>query len=200
MKAGKIVEDIQFMFETGDERNQRNCTKLSTVAWNSIVDNMIDILYHKMAREYKMIPQQLIDLITINPNLSVNLNTDAQGQFLRCFVGFPIALHVGTLTLPILIADCFFYRTPSFNGVVFNLCSKTPYGDTILLCFAILPIKKSRHLAWTIQCCVRHRMSFDFPLFTDQGPLIATAKVLQSNKQTIEDDIGEVADRLLKIF
>ena len=37
----------------------------------------------------------------------------------------------------------FFYQTPSFNGVVFNLCSKTAYGGTILLCFAILPLEKN---------------------------------------------------------
>ena len=86
--------------------------------------------------------QKLVELIIANPNLSVILNTDTQGWLLRCFIGFSIAQHVGTLTLPIYIADCFFYKTPSFNGVVFNLCSKTPYGDTILLYFAILPIKK----------------------------------------------------------
>ena len=68
MKTGEIVRDIKLMFETG-ERNQRNCTKLGKVAWHSIVDNMIDILYQKMAREYKMIPRQLIDLITINPKI-----------------------------------------------------------------------------------------------------------------------------------
>ena len=62
MKTYKIVLAIKAMFEQGDQqddqRNQRNFTKLSKVSWNSIVDNMIDILYHKMAREYKMIPQQ----------------------------------------------------------------------------------------------------------------------------------------------
>ena len=52
--------------------------------------------------------------------------------------------------------------------------------------FAILPMENTRYLAWTIQCCVRGGISFSFPLFTDQGPLISTAKVLQSEDQTIE--------------
>ena len=43
-------------------------------------------------------------------------------------------------------------------------------------------------------------MSFIFPLFTDKGPLIATALVLQGDKQTTEDGAGDEADRLLKIF
>ena len=39
------------------------------------------------------------------------------------------------------------------------------------------------HQMWKIQCCVWHRNTFDVPLFADQGPLIAIAEVLQSNKQ-----------------
>ena len=135
MKTGKIVSDIQTMFETG-EGNQRNYTDLKRVSWHSIVDNMIDILYHKMAREYKMIPRQLIDLITINPKLSVNLNTDPQGRFLRCFVGFPIALHVGTLTLPILIADCFFIELLRLMG--WFLIS-VPRLHTVIQSYYVLP-------------------------------------------------------------
>ena len=38
------------------------------------------------------------------------------------------------------------------------------------------------------------------PLFTDQGPLITTALVLQGDKQTIEDNDGEELERTLKIF
>ena len=142
LKKGTIVKSIKRMLENGNRNNSSNNTDLSNTAWIAIVNNMIDILYHNIAREYKTLPQQLVDLITANPELSVNLNTDQKGWLLRCFVGFPIAWHVGTLTLPIYITDCFFYKTLLFNSVVFNLCSKTPYSDTILLFFAILPIKK----------------------------------------------------------
>ena len=99
-------------------KNLLNDIELSDTAWNTIVDNMIDILYHNTAREYKTLPQQLVDLITANPDLSVNLNIDQKCRLLRCFVGFPIARHVGILTLPLYIADFFFYKTPSFNVVV----------------------------------------------------------------------------------
>ena len=63
-----------------------------------------------MACEYKTLLRQVVDLLTINRKLSVNLNTDREGQLLRCFVSLPIAWHVGTLTLPILIIDYFFIR------------------------------------------------------------------------------------------
>lgn len=174
--------------------------RLTTPSWRNIVDQFTDILHFKIVEDYKMLPQYLGDLISANPDISINLNTDVHDRFLRCCVIFPIARHVCTLTLPILIADCFFYRTPSFYGVVFNLCSKTPYGETILLMFAILPLENTRHLVWTIQCCVRGGISFRFPLFTDQGPLISTAKVLQSDNQTIEIGEGLEEARTLKIF
>ena len=84
--------------------------------------------------------------------------------------------------------------------MIFNLCSKTPYGDTIFLCFAVLSMEKTRHLTWTIQCCVLNGITSDVPLFTDQEPLIAKAEVLQGDDQTTEYGGGEEADRLLKIF
>ena len=43
-------------------------------------------------------------------------------------------------------------------------------------------------------------MSFIFPLFANQEPLIATALFLQGDKQTIEDGADDEADRSLKIF
>ena len=52
----------------------------------------------------------MVDLITANRNISTNLNTDKEGRLLRYFIGFPIAWHVGTLPLPIYIADCFFLQ------------------------------------------------------------------------------------------
>ena len=37
---------------------------------------MIDILYQNIAREYKTLPRKLVDLLTTNDGISVNLNTD----------------------------------------------------------------------------------------------------------------------------
>ena len=107
LKTGDIVKAIIRSFTNGDGNNSSNNTELSPTAWNSIVDNMIDILYQNIAREYKTLPRKLVDLSTTNDKISVNLDTDRQGRLLRCFVALPIARHVGTLTLPIYIADCF---------------------------------------------------------------------------------------------
>ena len=43
-------------------------------------------------------------------------------------------------------------------------------------------------------------MTFIYPLFTDQGPLIATAFVLQGGNQIIEEGEGEELERTLKLF
>ena len=107
MKTGRIVQAIIHSFKCGDANNSPNATDLGPTAWNSIVGNMIDVLYQNIASEYKTLPRQLVDLSTTNPEISVNLNTDQQGRLVCCFVGLPIARHVGTLTLPIYIANCF---------------------------------------------------------------------------------------------
>ena len=45
-----------------------------------------------------------------------------------------------------------------------------------------------------MQCCIWHGMTFIYPLFTDQGPLIATASVLQGDNQTIEEGQEEESE------
>ena len=108
MKTDDIVEKIRDMFIGGNSDYPPIHCRLEFPAWRNIVDQFIDILHFKMVEDYKMLPQYLGDLIAANPDISVNLNTDVHDRLLRCCVIFPIARHVGTLTLPILIADCFF--------------------------------------------------------------------------------------------
>ena len=79
LKKWTVVEAIICMFKSGNQNNSPNNTDLSQTAWNSIVDNMIDILYQNIAREYKTLPRKLVDLLTTNGEISVNLNTDRLG-------------------------------------------------------------------------------------------------------------------------
>ena len=51
-----------------------------------------------------------------------------------------------------------------------------------------------------MQCCMRHGMTFVYPLFTDQGSLIATALVLQDEAQSIEEGEMDESKRSMKIF
>ena len=76
LKTGDIVNAIIRSFKHGNANNSSNVTHLKTTAWNSIIDNMIDILYQNIAREYKTLPRKLVDLLTTNDGISVNLNTD----------------------------------------------------------------------------------------------------------------------------
>ena len=43
-------------------------------------------------------------------------------------------------------------------------------------------------------------MTFIYPLFTDQGPLTATALVLQGEDQTIKEGDVDKLERTMKIF
>ena len=79
LKTGDIVKAIIRSFKNGDVNNSLNITHLKTTAWNSIIDNMIDIFYQNIAREYKTLPRKLVDLLTTNNGISVNLNEDVQG-------------------------------------------------------------------------------------------------------------------------
>ena len=71
--------------------NSPNKAPLSNTSWNNIINNMIDILHQKLACDYKTLSKKFVDLITANPDISANLNTDKEGRLLRCFIGFPIA-------------------------------------------------------------------------------------------------------------
>ena len=51
-----------------------------------------------------------------------------------------------------------------------------------------------------MQCCVRHGMTFVYPLFTDQGSLIATTLVLQDEAQSIKEGEMDESKRSMKIF
>ena len=144
----------------------------------SIVDCYNSYLYNKMIIEYLQLPldlQRLIDQNSCN-GLSILVQGDVLGRFLRMFVGLPISRYVGEVTLPILSTDGFHFRTPSFDGVMFCLCSKDAYGKGVLLSFAIIPKEIVRHLGWTVECNILNGLSFNvFPLFTDQGKLLAAA-------------------------
>ena len=174
IKTDAICTLIENEFKTKYKHN----VGFGVPTWSKIVNTMIDILHRKAALQYAFLPEFLLELIDKNDEVSVMLQTDEDGRFLRLFVGLPAALRVGELTVPYYVADCFHYKCSSYDGAMFAIVSKNGYGETVLLAIAIIPIEKTRHLGWCIECCVRHGMTFTFPLFTDQGPLLATASAL----------------------
>ena len=128
-------------------------------------------------------PAVLQEIIGLNKtagvNISLALQVDVRGRFLRLFIGLPIALYVGELTLPILSTDAFHFQTPSFTGRAVCTVSKDGYGKAVLLSISIVPTENVRHLGWNTECNLLHGMSYQrFPLFTDQGALLAMAKAL----------------------
>ena len=81
----------------------RNSTK------KTMVKVLTDHLHRRMALKYLQLPYDLQQLLEINKTsglkISIALQTDLDGRFLRLFIGLPIALQVGVLTLPILSID-----------------------------------------------------------------------------------------------
>lgn len=133
-----------------------------------------------MTIKYLKLPATLQHIIELNKtsgvSISLALQVDVNGRFLRLYIGLPIALYVGELTLPIMSTDVFHFQTPSFDGRMVCTVSKDGYGKVVLLSISIIPTENVRHLGWYAECNLLHGMSFQrLPLFTDQGVLLATA-------------------------
>ena len=134
--------------------------------------------------EYSRLPIWLKKflLANVDKKITVIMQCDEENRFLRLYIGFPMALHVGKLTLPFLVCDGHHFKTASYTGIMFGICSKDGYGNSALLSFSIIPIENIRHLGWTVECNIRHGLSFKFPLLTDQGKMLNAANAFQNDK------------------
>jgi hypothetical protein len=131
----------------------------------------------KNSAAYSQMPSFLQFVGEKNPGCSVALQEDHKGRFYRAFVATPIAspTHFGELTLPLFVADCTHYKELTYDGVIFNLCTHTPYGRIVYLAFAIIPSESVLHLSWVLQMCWNHGIPLErHALFSDEGPLMNT--------------------------
>ena len=128
---------------------------------------------------YARLPAFLNEMSSLNEYLSTVLQAaEGSNEFFRYFHAFPIARHHGLLTQAISVIDCCHWKCNSYDGVMLFLVSKTGFGKTILLAVAILPVEDAASIAWFIQNCWRHGMTLEFPIFTDQGPMLAAARAI----------------------
>ena len=110
-----------------------------------------------------------------NQNVTIAFQNDTKGRFMRCFVATPIATDqfFGKLTYPVFVSNCAHYKTKYYDGVLFNLSTKTIFGQIVTLAYAVIPRQSVRHLCWVIRMCWIHGIPVEkYPFFTDQGPLI----------------------------
>jgi hypothetical protein len=161
-----ISEGIQVRF---DNAQYSKCTV-------AVTKYILQVL---VPREFAELPSFLHLLADKNKNLTVALQSEVNtNSFLRLFVGFPIALEVGELTMDVMVTDCFHQKSKNYDGVVMHIVSRTGFGRTILCAIAIIPIEDTNHISWVIQMCWRHGMDLKCGLFTDQGPLLSAARTL----------------------
>jgi len=173
--TGENIQIIKKSFTAGDKHKVQQEAK----TWSRCVHVVARHLATKKTKElYAELPAKLTNLIDNNPKLTVALQADSEGRFHRLFLGYPVAQHFGDITVPIYIADAFHYKTSSYDGICFNLCTKSSFGDTIILALAIVPSENTTELSWIMQMLIRHGLDFSYPLFTDQGPMLATSAVL----------------------
>ena len=129
-------------------------------------------------KSYSRYEQFLTVLAEMNCRLTVVNQRDLLGRFYCSFIGFPI-VNCTHYIQDIYVADCCHSKAKEYDGITFNLMSKTGHRRMIILCVATIPAEDSNHLFWVLQLCVKHGVCFKIkPLFSDQGPLIAAAKML----------------------
>ena len=130
-----------------------------------------------LQQEYRKFPAFLQATCNMNPNtVTCALQFEEESNiFFRCFIAFPIAQELGRLTMNIIVADCFHFKTESCDFVIMNLATRTGFGRTILLAIAIIPIENVNHICWVLQMCLRHGMELKCAIFTDQGPMLAAS-------------------------
>ena len=131
---------------------------------------------------YARLPAFLEEMAKRNKFLSIALQAaDGTNECFRYFHAFPMAKFLGILTMAISIIDCCHIKCNSYDGVILLLVSKTGFDRTILLGVAILLVEDTASIAWFIQNCWHHVMTLEFPIFTDQGPTLVTARAIYEN-------------------
>ena len=114
---------------------------------NAYICHMREKLVSSSVNEYSKLPLWLKKFLIVNHNsdITVVLQCDSEKRFLRLYVGLPLALHVGKITMPFLVCDGHHYRTSLFDGVIFGISSRDGYGNCCLLSFSIIPVENIRH-------------------------------------------------------
>ena len=150
--------------------------------------------------DYFFMARWLKTLVELNVDITVALQADASNRFFRCFMASPIANETffGTLTMPVFVGDCYHYKVKSYDGVCFNLVTKSPFGEQVPLAWAIIPRENTYHLSWVIQMCWKHGIPVDrHVFFTDQGPLVATFRAFFS-QHLISFDLALCTQHLIR--
>ena len=100
-------------------------------------------------------------------------------------MGLPIALELEKLTMDVLVADCFYYKTPSYDGVCMNIVTRTGFGQTVLRVIAIIPIENTNHIYWVLQLCPRHGLYLKCAIVINQSPILATTTFFHKHFQML---------------
>ena len=140
-----------------------------------------------LKKDFRELPVFLKLLIQLNKDSTSAVLQTEQGNntFLRFFMGFPISSELGKLTMDVLVADFFHYKTPSYDSVCMNIVTRTRFGRTGVCAIAVIPIENSNHICWVLQMCLRHGLDLKCAIFTDQGPMLAAATMFNEHFQIL---------------
>ena len=171
------IQNPNFHIEVTSEARKQTTNKIKKFnkAKNSVLNRLKEKTRSDEEEFYVQLPAYLLFLQQKNPNVTIAFQNDTKGCFMRCFVATPIATDqfFGKLTYPVFVSDCAHYKTKYYDGVLFNLSTKTIFGQIVILAYAVIPRESVWHLCWVIQMCWIHRIPVEkYPFFTDQGPLI----------------------------
>ena len=110
------------------------------------------------------------------------VQADSQKRFYRVFVSIPSCARIfKSLSIPFYFIDGTFHKTPSYDGVLIQLCSKHGFGGSLPLCGAWVPTESAAHFAFFI--LTMKNIGFDIenvPFMSDRGHLLSAARLLHT--------------------
>ena len=77
---------------------------------------------------------------------------DDQKRFYRFFMGYPQSLENHTnIMYSFLQTEGSHFKSYQYNGVCIIYCSKTGFGNNVILAFSTVPRENSKHHSWSLQ-------------------------------------------------
>jgi len=116
-----------------------------------------------------------------NPDVTVALQLDDQKRFYHLFMGYPQSVENHTnIMYSFIQTDGFHFKSYQYDGGCIIYCSKTGFGNNVILAFSIVPRENAEHHSWSLQMLWRcsPNMTKSQILFTNCGPLLSAVKTI----------------------
>jgi hypothetical protein len=128
----------------------------------------------------ELLAQYLRKYVELNPNASVNLETDQNSCFFRSTVFIENAAHFfRNACIPAIFLDGTHIRIPEHDGIGVPIIGVDGNGSNIPLGFGLIPSENKQGMIYILLMMYQAGFNFEeFPVFTDRGHILAAVRAL----------------------